>query len=63
MRESRLPIGLAFGWRSGLPHPTLLLGGAAVYRCDNQPVFNAGFSRCGDTASYQGIALAMPLVI
>jgi len=23
----------------------LILGGAAVYRCDHQPVFNNGFSR------------------
>jgi hypothetical protein len=29
----------------------LLLGGAAVYRCDNRLVFSVGFSRCGDTSS------------
>jgi len=23
----------------------VILGGAAVYRCDNQPVFSNGFSR------------------
>jgi hypothetical protein len=29
----------------------LLLGGAAVYRCDNRLVFSVGFSRCCDTSS------------
>src|SRR5712692_5665416 len=28
---------------------TLILGGAAVHRCDKRPVFRAGFSRCGRT--------------
>jgi hypothetical protein len=29
----------------------LLLGGAAVYRCDKRFVFNAGFSRWGNAAA------------
>jgi hypothetical protein len=40
---------LAFGWRSRSPPLHLLLGGAAVYRCDKRPVLNAGFSRWGHT--------------
>jgi len=28
-------FGSAFGWRSGSPFLFLLLGGAAVHRCDN----------------------------
>jgi hypothetical protein len=50
-------LAAAFEWRSGsplLPLPLvaqrspllpLPLGGAAVYRCDKQLVFNPGFSR------------------
>jgi len=29
----------------------LLLGGAAVHRCDNRCAFNGGFSRCGTIRS------------
>src|SRR5271170_4493572 len=29
----------------------LVLGGAAVYRCDNRLVFSVGFSRCADTSA------------
>jgi hypothetical protein len=29
----------AFGWRSSSPLLHLLLGGAAVHRCDKSPVF------------------------
>jgi ABC-type transport system involved in cytochrome c biogenesis permease subunit len=35
----------AFGWRSSSPPWFLLLGGAAVHRCDNRIIFRAGFSR------------------
>ena len=31
----------------------LILGGAAVYRCDNGLIFNVGFSRCGNTAAQE----------
>jgi len=33
----------------------LILGGAAVYRCDKQPVFSNGFSRCGQDADRAGV--------
>jgi hypothetical protein len=40
--RSGLPaVVLAFGWRSGSPALHLLLGGAAVHRCDNYIVLNA----------------------
>jgi len=29
----------------------LLLGSAAVYRCDKRPILSAGFSRCGGDAA------------
>ncbi len=31
----------------------LILGGAAVYRCDKWLVFRIGFSRCGETAPWK----------
>jgi hypothetical protein len=38
----------------------LILGGAAVYRCDNGLIFIDGFIDCGkNPVSYQVIALAM----
>jgi len=44
--RSRLPLLiLVFGWRSGSLFLFLLLGGAAVYRCDKRPILSAGFSR------------------
>ena len=33
--------------KNSVVHP--ILGGAAVYRCDNWRVFSIGFSRWGDT--------------
>jgi hypothetical protein len=33
----------------------LILGGAAVHRCDNRLAFNAGFSRCGLTTAPKGL--------
>jgi hypothetical protein len=54
-------FALEFALGSGLPALDLILGGAAVYRCDNRPVFSAAFTVCCKTqVSYQGIALAMP---
>jgi hypothetical protein len=38
-------FGLGFWWRSGLPLLILLLGGAAVHRCDKSLIFSVGFSR------------------
>jgi hypothetical protein len=32
----KVGFALDFGWRSGLPGLHLILGGAAVYRCDNR---------------------------
>jgi hypothetical protein len=31
----------------------LILGGAAVHRCDNSPTFNGGFSRRGQTVTQE----------
>jgi hypothetical protein len=47
-RAERVGLALVLGWRSGSPASYLLLGGAAVYRCDNRLVFSVGFSRWGD---------------
>jgi hypothetical protein len=58
--SSRLRKNLACG-KSGL---RLLLGGAAVYRCDNRPVFWGRLYRLlKNSVSYQGIALAMPKIL
>jgi len=42
-------VALVFGWRSVYRISYLFLGGAAVYRCDKQLVFSAGFTDCWRT--------------
>jgi len=41
------------GGAAGQPRRQLLLGGAAVYRCDNWLLFSVGFSRCGEIAALE----------
>jgi hypothetical protein len=40
----------------------LILGGAAVYRCDNWRIFGTGFSRCGQTAARKTLFPLLPLI-
>jgi hypothetical protein len=41
----KVGVALDFGWRSGSPPRFRILGGAAVYRCENWLIFIDGFSR------------------